>query len=192
MLALIHDDSIISIARPGGWFELPDGSRVSPAQDGWTDGTYRLSTIQPADATPEGKQVVSTSVELVDGHPRYVHVLEDVPPVDLIAYAANRRWQVETGGITLGGSLIDTSRESQAMITGAYNYSQVRADKLIKFKAASGWAELDAATVAAIATAVGDHVQACFDAESVVVAAITAGTVTTVEQVDAFFSTISS
>lgn len=135
----------------------------------------------------DGKQVASTSVALVDGGPRYVHVLEDVPPFDLIAYAANRRWQVETGGITVGGSLIDTSRESQAMITGAYNYSQVRPDKLIKFKAASGWVELDAATVAAIATAVGDHVQACFDAESEVVAAIAAGTVTTVEQVDVYF-----
>jgi len=187
MLALIHDDSIVSTFYPGGWFDLPDGSRASPAQDGWNDGDYRLTAIQPADPVPEGKQVASTSVEMVDGHPTYVHVLEDAPPVDLIAYAANRRWQVETGGITVGGALIDTSRESQAMITGAYNYAQVRPDKLIKFKAASGWVELDAATVAAIATAVGDHVQACFDAEAEVVAAITDGTVTTVEQVAAYF-----
>lgn len=80
MLALIHDDTIVSTVHPGGWLDLPDGSRVSPAQDGWTDGAHRLSTIQPADPVPEGKQVVSTFVDLVEGQPKYVHVLEDVPP----------------------------------------------------------------------------------------------------------------
>lgn len=188
MLALIHEDAIVSTVYPGDWFDLPDGSRASPAQDGWSSDDYRLAAILPADAVPEGKQVASTSIEMVDGQPRYVHVLEDLPPVDLIAYAANRRWQAETGGITVGGALIDTSRESQAMITGAYSYAQVRPEKLIKFKAASGWVDLDAATVATIATAVGDHVQACFDAEAEAVAAITDGTVTTVEQVDTYFA----
>lgn len=80
MLALIHDNTVISTVRPGGWFDLPDGSRASPAQDGWTDGTYRLAAIQQADPVPEGKRVVSTSVDLVEGQPRYVHVLEDVLP----------------------------------------------------------------------------------------------------------------
>lgn len=80
MLALILDSTIVSTVYPGGWFDLPDGSRASPAQDGWTNGDYRLAAIQQADPVPEGKQVASTSVALVDGQPRYVHVLEDVPP----------------------------------------------------------------------------------------------------------------
>ncbi len=63
MLALIHDDSIISTVRPGGWFDLPDGSRASPAQDGWSSDDYRLEEILPADAVPEGKTVVSTSLD---------------------------------------------------------------------------------------------------------------------------------
>lgn len=80
MLALIHDDAIVSTVYPGGWFDLPDGSRASPAQDGWSSDDYRLAAILPAAPVSDGKQVVSTSVEMVDGHPTYVHVLEDLPP----------------------------------------------------------------------------------------------------------------
>jgi len=39
--------------------------------------------------------------------------------------------------------------------------------------------------MAAIATAVGAHVQACFAAENAVQAAITAGTITTTAEIDA-------
>ncbi len=110
-----------------------------------------------------------------------------VPPTtaDLLAYAADKRWQVETGGITVAGAEIDTNRDSQAMITGAYAYSQAHPEEPIKFKAASGWVTLDAATMAAIATAVGAHVQESFAVEEAVDAAIAAGTITTFEEIDA-------
>lgn len=103
----------------------------------------------------------------------------------LIAYAAEKRWQVETAGITVGGSAIDTSRDSQSMITGAYVFSQANPTKPVRFKAAAGWVTLDAATMAAIATAVGEHVQACFDIEGDVAEAIEDGTITTTAEVDA-------
>lgn len=103
----------------------------------------------------------------------------------LFAYAADKRWRVETGGITVNGVTIDTSRDSQAMITGAYAYSQAHPEGPIKFKAASGWVTLDAATMAAIATAVGAHVQASFSVEEAIDAAITAGTITSFAEIDA-------
>lgn len=106
-------------------------------------------------------------------------------PGDLITYAAAKRFAVETGGVTVGGAAIDTSRDSQSMITGAYTYSQAHPSETINFKAASGWVVLDAATLAAIATAVGAHVQACFAAEAAVAAAIDAGTITTTAAIDA-------
>ena len=108
-----------------------------------------------------------------------------VPNIDLVGYAADKRWQVETGGITVAGATVDTSRESQAMITGAYAYSQANPTEMIKFKAASGWVSLDAATLAVIATAVGAHVQACFAVEESVAAEIVAGTITSTEEIDA-------
>lgn len=185
MLALIHNDTIVKQVAPGGWFDLPDGSRASPAEDGWTNGDYRLAAILPADAVPEGKRIVSTSVELVEGQPKHVHVLEDIPPSDLYAYAAAKRYEVETGGITVNGATVDTSRDSQSMITGAYAYSQAHPEETIHFKAASGWVTLDAATLAVIATAVGAHVQACFAVEAAVAAEIEAGTITTTAEIDA-------
>lgn len=102
----------------------------------------------------------------------------------LLAYAADKRWQVETGGIAVAGAAIDTSRDSQAMITGAYAYSQAHPEEPIKFKAASGWVTLDAATIAAIATAVGAHVQASFAVEESVDAAIAAGTIISFAEID--------
>lgn len=103
----------------------------------------------------------------------------------LIDYAGNKRWLVETGGIIVGEAMIDTSRASQAMITGAYSYSQAHPAELIQFKAVSGWVQIDAGTVSAIATAVGSHVQACFAVEAAVSAAIEAGTIASIEDIDA-------
>lgn len=187
-LALIHDDAIVSMHRSGGWFDLPDGSRVSPAHNGWTDGEHRLAAILPANPVPEGKRVVSTDVQMIEGQPRYVNVLEDEPPVDLVAYSAQKRWEKETGGIEVNGQMIDTTRESQAMITGAYAYSQANPPETIQFKAASGWVTLDAPTMAAIATAVGAHVQACFALEASVASQIANGTITTTSEIDAAFA----
>lgn len=109
------------------------------------------------------------------------------PPTkgELLAYAAAKRWQVETGGITVAGALIDTGRESQSMITGAYAYSQANPAETISYKAASGWVTIDAATMAAIAAAVGAHVQAAFAAEAAVAAEIEAETITTTAEIDA-------
>lgn len=104
---------------------------------------------------------------------------------NLHAYAARKRYEVETGGITVAGTRIDTSRESQAMITGAYAYTQAHPEETIQFKAASGWVTIDAPTMAAIATAVGAHVQACFATEAAVAQQITDGTITTTGEIDA-------
>jgi len=79
MLALIYGNAVIGEVRTGVWFDLPNGKRGSPAQDGWSDGDFRLAEILPADEIPEGKQVVSTTVELVEGRPKYVHSLRDDP-----------------------------------------------------------------------------------------------------------------
>lgn len=104
---------------------------------------------------------------------------------DLIAYAAAKRWSVETGGIVVGGASIDTSRDSQAMIANAHAYVVAGGVASIDYKAESGWATMDAATVMAVALAVGAHVQACFAAEKAVGVAIEAGTITTYAEIDA-------
>jgi len=148
---------VINTIVAGRGFEIPGMSLVEAAEGAAIGGTYADGVFTPP--AP--------------------------PPVDLPAYAAAKRFEVETGGITISGAAIDTSRDSQSMITGAYTYSQAHPEQTILFKAQSGWVTLDAPTMAAIATAVGAHVQACFAAENAVQAAITAGTITTTAEIDA-------
>ena len=112
-------------------------------------------------------------------------VVEPPSVADLKAYAALRRWQIETGGITVGGMSVDTDRASQAMITGAFAYVQANPGMTIAFKAGGTFASLGAAEVEAIANAVAAHVQACFAAEATVAAGIAAGTITDIAAIDA-------
>ncbi|WP_235912826.1 DUF4376 domain-containing protein [Brucella tritici] len=109
---------------------------------------------------------------------------------NLLLHAERIRYQKETSGAEIAGQIIDTTRDSQSMITGAYKYAQDNPDKVIEFKAASGWVTLDAATMMAIGKAVGDHVQACFAKESQVAKDIESGLITTAAEIEAAFETL--
>jgi hypothetical protein len=81
------------------------------------------------------------------------------------AELANVRYEKETGGIVINGADVKTDRESQSMITGAYNLIQIDPTRIIDWKASNGWIQLDAPAITAIATAVSEHVQTCFRRE---------------------------
>ena len=81
------------------------------------------------------------------------------------AELASIRWAKETGGVSVTGMRIDTSRESQNMINGAVAFANRNPDAKIDFKAASGWIALDAATVLFIGDLVATHVQKCYSRE---------------------------
>jgi hypothetical protein len=104
--------------------------------------------------------VVTESVEAV---PLSKAEVAEARKADLAAY----RYRVETGGVTVGGTLIASDRQSQAMIAGAKLFADMNPAAMIDWKGASGWVQIDAAAVTAIANAVGDHVQACFSAERI-------------------------
>ena len=105
---------------------------------------------------------------------------------DLMAYAANKRWIVETSGIVVSGESIRTDEKSQAKITGAIQL--LAADPTITgidWEAQPGvWVTLDAGTMKAIGVAVGRHVQACFSTLKSVQAVITSGAITTYAEID--------
>lgn len=106
---------------------------------------------------------------------------------DLLAYAADLRWRIETGGITVNGVSVRTDEKSQAKISGAVIL--LTADQTIPaidWEAQPGvWVSLDAATMQAIGIAVGRHVQACFTALKAVQEAVAAGEIVNFEQIDA-------
>lgn len=107
---------------------------------------------------------------------------------DLAAYASQVRFARETAGIEVGGERIDTSRESQALITGAHALALAEPDEAIDFKSSTGWVVIDSAAMILVALAVARHVRACFRTERAVAAAIAAGTITTQAEIDAAFA----
>ncbi len=84
MLALLKNNTVMNRMDilgqfpEGGWVSLPDGSQVSPAYDGWALRGYELHIIQDADPVPAGYQVVSTSLQVVNGLPKLVNSLQQI------------------------------------------------------------------------------------------------------------------
>jgi adenine-specific DNA glycosylase len=88
------------------------------------------------------------------------YTLEEVKAKKRAEIAATR-YLVETNHPTL-----DTSRISQAMINGVWSAAQIDENILVDFKQPDGsWAQLDAANINILASAVISHVQQCFSHE---------------------------
>lgn len=85
---------------------------------------------------------------------------------------AASRWQAEVSGV----NGIRTDRESQSMITGAALKAMQDSEYACKWKTEAGFVELTAAQILAIADAVREHVQGCFDREAELLALVEAAT----------------
>lgn len=108
------------------------------------------------------------------------------PAPDLIAHAAQKRWEKEVRGITLSGLVIYTDDRSKIMISGARVAAEADPNFTTQWKGADGtFVTLDAAMIVAISNAVSTHVSNCFALEAQVLAQIEAGTITTAAEIDA-------
>jgi hypothetical protein len=84
----------------------------------------------------------------------------------ILSKLAERRWQVECGGATLGGSFVATDDRSKLLITGAYQQALLNPQYSTRWKSGAGeWVTLDAQTIIAVYGAVVSWVQACFARE---------------------------
>lgn len=92
------------------------------------------------------------------------------------AEIATARFAAETAGTTVNGVLIDTGRDSQALITGAAVAAMLDENYSLNWKTENGFIHLKAPEIIAVAQAVRDHVQECFDKEGELVALINAAT----------------
>ena len=82
------------------------------------------------------------------------------------AEIAAARYNAEIAGITVNGVSIKTDRESQGLITGAALKAMQDSEYSCRWKIESGFVELTAPQILAIADAVRAHVQGCFDREA--------------------------
>jgi len=121
---------------------------------------------------PEGEIVAEGLPELVNGEWLQTWTVSEFSVAQRKAMVAARRYQEETKGTTVNGMPVDTDRQSQALITGAALAATIDPDYVCRWKTRGGFIALDAAAIIAVATAVRNHVQGCFDREAELIAAI--------------------
>lgn len=98
--------------------------------------------------------------------------------IDYAPRIAARRYEAEVGGITINGLAVDTDDRSKLLINGAALEATIDPEYVMQWKTADGFVQLTGAQVIGIARAVRAHVQACFDREAELLAALDAGTLT--------------
>ena len=111
----------------------------------------------------------------------------DMP--SLLAYAADRRWQIETGGIRVGDVPIATDDRAKLMIIGSRVAAAADPDWSTEWLAEDGETySVDAAAMILIADAVQAHVNRVFTAFAGIRTAILAGSITSTPAVDDAFA----
>jgi len=109
-------------------------------------------------------------------------------PAQLAGYAADVRWQAEVTGVS-GGTAYRSDRVSRALQTASLTFLEANIGTSVEWKALDGtFHTLDATTMATVNSDINTHVEACYAAEKTCKADIDAGTITTLEQIDAVFS----
>ncbi|KFC63967.1 hypothetical protein FG93_05477 [Bosea sp. LC85] len=110
-------------------------------------------------------------------------------PVDLVAYAREKRWQIEIGGILVAGVPVATDDRSKIMIVGGRVAAMADAAWSTIWQGADGNAyPVNAAAMIAISDAVQAHVNATFATLATVLSAIESSAVTTKAAIDADFA----
>jgi hypothetical protein len=100
------------------------------------------------------------------------------PSIDWARLIPLRRYKSETSGITVNTMPIATDRDSQGLITGAAVAALLDSDYSLNWKTSAGFVELNAVQILNLASAVRAHVQASFDREAQLLAAVAEGLIT--------------
>lgn len=94
---------------------------------------------------------------------------------DRVERIAATRYEHETAGIVINGYRVPTDDRSKSLLAGKALRATRDPDLTCQWKTPDGWKTLDGDAVLAIAEAVDDHVQACFDREKELLDKLDAG-----------------
>lgn len=171
--AKIENGAITKVGALPRWFN-EGGEPLTPEQ--WvSQGYYPIEYNYPKLDHLTQRAVQKPRSEWLIEEDRVVVTYEvvDIPTEELrqskLQEATDTRWQVMTGGMTLpNGVEVGTTIDDQNRITsvlGNYEHAGLNDESIISFKAASGFVKITIAQLKEIAGAIGQHVQACYDAE---------------------------
>lgn len=153
-------DPVLEGAQPTGepWQQV-EADGVEQIEGQW----FTKFKLGPSFATPAEQDA-------------YIATWLESRKMDKLAALADRRWQAETGGIAVGGISIKTDEKSQAKVHAAW--SKAKADpgfSITNWKFETGvFGTLSNAVIIVAGDAVTAHVQACFNHEATLSAAIIA------------------
>lgn len=104
--------------------------------------------------------------EIYSQHWKIVSLPLDAARANLKTAITQKRWQVETGGVTLpDGTVVLTGIEDQNRVATAIQGMRDSGMLEVDFKAESGWVSLTLDQLVAVSTAIAEHVQKCFSYE---------------------------
>lgn len=142
--------------------------RYSPSLNAYKDANDAVDVPDALYAALIGREIEPGP----DGQPRLTSVAVREA---LLASVTQKRWECETGGITLpGGIAVKTDTSDQLRIGSTIEGMKANGYTTVPFKAASGWIDLTLAQIEALRSAVAEHVRQCFIAERAHHAAIEA------------------
>lgn len=128
-----------------------------------------------------GKVVPETQADLDQA------AMDAIPPIptksELEEYLANKRWEVEIGGIVVSNMPIPTDDRAKILIEGAA--AALGDNDTTKFKAGDNWIDINGATIRTLLTAITAHVQACFAKEAELSGLIHTADITTYDEIEA-------
>lgn len=177
-----NDPEKIEVKNPANGFKQIF-VRVNNVAKPSDTGTVKYIEVDPVLNAEDGKWYQTWSQRVYNG--TEIEARKEALKAELAAY----RYQRECEGINVGGIIVRTDRDSQAKLTSVYIIASNNPNYSVNWKGANGWSLLTAQQVIAIGNLVFAHVQKCFNAEEVTEQKIVAGTVTTVENMQAEFDT---
>lgn len=104
---------------------------------------------------------------------------------DLQSHASGKRFDVETGGVPVFGFVVKSGREDRTLIYEAEASAKADSSFTTTWIAKDGTShDLGAEMAITMASTVRAHVASCFSTYSTVCSGITAGTITTTDEID--------
>lgn len=139
-----------------------------------------FAVVEP-DPTPElaaGETVKPGALRAEGGRVFQAWEVIPAPDPDWHELIAARRYEAETAGIELSGIPVATDDRSKLLISGAAQRAAREPGYTLSWKTYEGFIDLSAEQVQAMADAVADHVQACFNREAELQGAVADGSIT--------------